>query len=91
MPDNPHRIDLQPESIWLLDRIVSRADGTESAFRRDGTGFRLDGKGPYLRLHFVSIYVSDQDRSLHFFVDQLGFSLISARSLSPANARVTIM
>ena len=60
-----------------MDRIVSRAAGTESAFLRDGSGFRLDGKDPYLRLHFVSIYVSDQERSLHFFVDLLGFSLIS--------------
>jgi catechol 2,3-dioxygenase-like lactoylglutathione lyase family enzyme len=90
VPDNPQRIDLQPESIWLLDRIVSRADGTESAFRRDGTGFRLDGKGPYLRLHFVSIYVSDQERSLHFFVDQLGFSLISDAQFASGNRWIEV-
>ena len=75
--DDRQHLDVQPESIWLVDRIVSRAAGTESAFLRDGSGFRLDGKDPYLRLHFVCIYVSDQERSLHFFVDLLGFSLIS--------------
>jgi serine phosphatase RsbU (regulator of sigma subunit)/catechol 2,3-dioxygenase-like lactoylglutathione lyase family enzyme len=34
---------------------------------------RLDGQDPYLCLHFVIIYVRDQDRSLRFYVDQLGF------------------
>jgi len=77
VPDNPQPVHLQPESIWLLDKIVSRSAGTELALRRDGAGFRLDENGPYLRLHFVSIYVSDQERSLRFFVDQLGFVLVS--------------
>ncbi len=31
----------------------------------------------FLRLQTVTIYVKDQDRSLHFYVDQLGFELIS--------------
>ena len=30
---------------------------------------------PHLRLHCVNVYVRDQDRSLRFFVDQLGFSV----------------
>src|SRR5579863_10040619 len=30
---------------------------------------------PYLRLHCVNIYVRNQDRSLHFYLDQLGFHL----------------
>jgi serine phosphatase RsbU (regulator of sigma subunit) len=29
----------------------------------------------YLRVHAVNVFVRDQDRSLRFFVDQLGFSL----------------
>jgi serine phosphatase RsbU (regulator of sigma subunit) len=29
----------------------------------------------YLRVHAVNVYVRDQDRSLRFYVDQLGFSL----------------
>ncbi len=30
---------------------------------------------PHLRIHAVNIYVRDQDRSLRFYVDQLGFQL----------------
>jgi serine phosphatase RsbU (regulator of sigma subunit)/catechol 2,3-dioxygenase-like lactoylglutathione lyase family enzyme len=32
-------------------------------------------KSPHLRLHCVNVFVRDQDRSLHFFVDQLGFNV----------------
>jgi len=65
----------QLEGSWASDAIVSVDQS--AAFRYDGAGFRLDGDDPYLRLHFVTIYVSDQERSLRFFVDQLGFSLVS--------------
>lgn len=30
---------------------------------------------PYLRIHAVNVYVRDQDRSLQFYLDQLGFDL----------------
>src|SRR6185503_12344629 len=30
---------------------------------------------PYLRLHAVRVFVRDQERSLRFYLDQLGFSL----------------
>jgi serine phosphatase RsbU (regulator of sigma subunit)/catechol 2,3-dioxygenase-like lactoylglutathione lyase family enzyme len=30
---------------------------------------------PYLRMHCVNVYVRDQDRSLRFYLDQLGFHL----------------
>lgn len=36
---------------------------------------RLDRQPPHLRLHCVNVYVRDQDRSLHFYLDQLGFHL----------------
>jgi catechol 2,3-dioxygenase-like lactoylglutathione lyase family enzyme len=65
----------QLEGTWASDAIVSLDQPAE--FRFDGAGFRLDGDEPYLRLHFVTIYVTDQKRSLRFFVDQLGFSLVS--------------
>jgi serine phosphatase RsbU (regulator of sigma subunit)/predicted enzyme related to lactoylglutathione lyase len=39
-------------------------------FNRPGESGR-----PYLRVHAVSVYVRDQDRSLHFYLDQLGFQL----------------
>lgn len=37
---------------------------------------RLDGQDPYLSLHFAMIFVRDQERSLRFYVDQLGFRLL---------------
>src|ERR1700738_3075540 len=35
-----------------------------------------DHKEPYLRFHAVKIFVRDQDRSLKFYLDQLGFNLV---------------
>lgn len=46
-----------------------------SSFAEDGSTPRLDRQEPYLRLHAVNVYVRDQDRSLRFYVDQLGFTL----------------
>jgi serine phosphatase RsbU (regulator of sigma subunit)/catechol 2,3-dioxygenase-like lactoylglutathione lyase family enzyme len=34
---------------------------------------RLDGNDPYLCLHFVIVFVRDQERSLRFYVENLGF------------------
>jgi serine phosphatase RsbU (regulator of sigma subunit)/predicted enzyme related to lactoylglutathione lyase len=35
-----------------------------------------DRQAPYLRIFFSTVFVRDQDRSLRFYVDQLGFSLV---------------
>lgn len=35
----------------------------------------MNQQEPYLRLHHVPVFVRDQDRSLRFYVDQLGFRL----------------
>jgi phosphoserine phosphatase RsbU/P len=48
----------------------------EAPFGVDRSVLRLDGKDPYLCLHFTIIYVRDLDRSLRFYVDQLGFRLV---------------
>ena len=37
---------------------------------------RLDRQNPYLRLQSVTVFVRDLDRSLNFFVNQLGFQLM---------------
>jgi serine phosphatase RsbU (regulator of sigma subunit) len=37
---------------------------------------RLDRRDPYLRIQSVTIFVRDVDRSLRFYVDQLGFELV---------------
>jgi len=42
----------------------------------DESTFCPDRKDPYLRFHAVKIFVRDQDRSLRFYLDQLGFSLV---------------
>jgi serine phosphatase RsbU (regulator of sigma subunit)/uncharacterized glyoxalase superfamily protein PhnB len=44
--------------------------------RLDENAVRLDGQDPYLRVLCVNVFVRDQDKSLRFYVDQLGFSLI---------------
>jgi serine phosphatase RsbU (regulator of sigma subunit)/predicted enzyme related to lactoylglutathione lyase len=36
---------------------------------------RLDRQDPYLRILCVNVFVRDQDRSLRFYLDQLGFRL----------------
>jgi serine phosphatase RsbU (regulator of sigma subunit)/predicted enzyme related to lactoylglutathione lyase len=43
----------------------------------------VDGDEPYLRLQFATIYVRDQQRSLEFFRDQLGFRTITEVVLEP--------
>ena len=42
----------------------------------DGYAFRVDRQDPYLRVLCVNIFVRNQDRSLRFYVDQLGFGLV---------------
>ncbi len=37
--------------------------------------WRVDQHYPYLRLHAVNVFVRDQERSLRFYLDQLGFDL----------------
>jgi phosphoserine phosphatase RsbU/P len=49
-----------------------------SDFLREETnprGAESDLHKPYLRLHTVNIYVKDQDRSLEFYLEKLGFNL----------------
>jgi serine phosphatase RsbU (regulator of sigma subunit)/catechol 2,3-dioxygenase-like lactoylglutathione lyase family enzyme len=41
--------------------------------------FRLDREDPYLSLHVVLVYVRDQERSLRFYLDQLGFRVVVDR------------
>jgi serine phosphatase RsbU (regulator of sigma subunit)/predicted enzyme related to lactoylglutathione lyase len=45
-------------------------------FGIDRSFLRLDTRDLYLCLHFVMIFVRDQERSLRFYIDQLGFRLV---------------
>jgi len=48
----------------------------------DQLSLRLDKQDPYVSLHFIMIFVRDQDRSLRFYLDQLGFRLIVDQSVA---------
>jgi serine phosphatase RsbU (regulator of sigma subunit)/catechol 2,3-dioxygenase-like lactoylglutathione lyase family enzyme len=53
-----------------------------SPFKAHRCSFDPDREDPYLRLGTVSVFVRDQDRSLRFFVEQLGFKLAFDKELS---------
>jgi serine phosphatase RsbU (regulator of sigma subunit)/predicted enzyme related to lactoylglutathione lyase len=56
---------------------MARMAGSPSRLWTHPSGPRLDRQDPYLRLQHVTVFVRDHDRSLHFYVDQLGFSLVA--------------
>jgi phosphoserine phosphatase RsbU/P len=49
-----------------------------------------DRPEPYLRIHAVNIYVRDQDLSLRFYVDQLGFNLAFDAELQSGDRWVAV-
>src|SRR5215467_9690793 len=51
---------------------------------------RLDRQDPYLRLLCVNIFVRNQDRSLRFYVDQLGFKLVVDESYESGGRWVAV-
>jgi serine phosphatase RsbU (regulator of sigma subunit)/catechol 2,3-dioxygenase-like lactoylglutathione lyase family enzyme len=51
-------------------------DSSPSSPWQDESTLRPDRQEPYLRFHAVKIFVRDQDRSLRFYLDQLGFTLV---------------
>src|SRR6266702_1648567 len=65
-------------------------DSSPSRQGVDGSAFRLDRKDPYLRLQHVSIFVRDQDRSLRFYLEQLGFSLVGDARLQSGDRWVAV-
>ena len=54
------------------------------------SGIRLDKQNPYLRLLCINIFVRDQDRSLRFYVDQLGFGLVLDESYESGDRWVAV-
>jgi serine phosphatase RsbU (regulator of sigma subunit)/catechol 2,3-dioxygenase-like lactoylglutathione lyase family enzyme len=55
---------------------MGNAGNSPLPFGMDHLSLRLDNQDPYLSLHFIMIFVRDQERSLRFYLDQLGFRLI---------------
>ena len=58
------------------DRVVFVEQGIHHSFQREGAGLEPDREDAFLRVNFVSVYVSDQERSKRFFLAQLGFTLM---------------
>ena len=58
------------------DRIVFIEQGIHHSFQYEGAGPEPDREDAFLRVNFVSVYVSDQERSKRFFLEQLGFKLM---------------
>ena len=63
---------------------------TDSRDWVDGSRVRLDRKDPYLRLASVKIFVRDLDRSLDFYVNQLGFQLVFDARVQPEGRWVAV-
>jgi len=57
--------------------IITLMSSSTSRLWADRPTLRLDRREPYLRIQHVTIFVRDQDRSLRFYMDQLGFSLVA--------------
>jgi serine phosphatase RsbU (regulator of sigma subunit)/catechol 2,3-dioxygenase-like lactoylglutathione lyase family enzyme len=51
---------------------------------------RLDQEDPYLSLHFVIIFVRDQERSLRFYLDQLNFRLVVDHRFESGNRWIEV-
>ena len=58
--------------------------------RPDRFAIRLDRHDPYLRVLCVNIFVRDQDLSLRFYVDQLGFGLVVDESYEAGGRWVAV-
>src|SRR5713101_6195783 len=59
-----------------MDRGSSSSVWPDESSLMDEPTLQPDRKDPYLRFHAIKIFVRDQDRSLRFYLDQLGFSLV---------------
>jgi serine phosphatase RsbU (regulator of sigma subunit) len=56
----------------------------------DGSAVRLDRQDPYLRLQSVTIFVRDLEKSLSFYLEQLGFQLVFDARIQPDRRFVTV-
>jgi serine phosphatase RsbU (regulator of sigma subunit) len=66
--------------------------GSSSAtgFLQDESIDESDREQPYLRFHAVKIFVRDQNRSLRFYLDQLGFNLVYDTKLQSGERWVAV-
>lgn len=62
----------------------------ELPFGIDRSLLRLDDSDPYLCLHFVIIFVRDQERSLRFYTEQLRFRVIVDHTFPDGNRWIEV-
>jgi serine phosphatase RsbU (regulator of sigma subunit) len=65
-------------------------DSSPSTSRADGFASRSHPPDLHLRLHCVNVFVRDQDRSLRFYLDQLGFHLAFDAQLQSGDRWVAV-
>jgi serine phosphatase RsbU (regulator of sigma subunit)/catechol 2,3-dioxygenase-like lactoylglutathione lyase family enzyme len=63
---------------------------SELPFGIDRSRLRLDGRDPYLCLHFVIVFVRDQERSLRFFADKLNFRVMVDHTFEGGNRWIEV-
>lgn len=77
-----------PIALTPLSRLIICAmNDTRSPF---SSTVRLDRQNPYLGLLCVNIFVENQDRSLRFFTDQLGFGVVVDESYESGGRWVAV-
>lgn len=60
--------------------IIAPMGASASRSWAEQLNLRLDRRDPYLRVLCANVYIRDWERSLRFYVDQLGFGLIVDKS-----------
>ena len=56
----------------------------------EGAAVRVEPQRPFIGIHAVNVYVRDQDQSLRFFVEQLGFDVAFDASLQSGSRWVAV-
>jgi len=65
-------------------------ESSASAPESNGASRRLDGRRPHLRVHAINVYVKDRERSLRYYIDQLGFDLAFDAQLQSGDRWVAV-
>ncbi len=75
---------------FVSGAIIPSMSSSHSAHRAHRCSFQPDRKEPYLRLGTITVFVRDQDRSLAFYLDQLGFDLAFDARLPSGDRWLTV-
>jgi serine phosphatase RsbU (regulator of sigma subunit)/predicted enzyme related to lactoylglutathione lyase len=73
-----------------LTAIITRMESFPQPLYADQPDLRTDPQPPHLRIHAINIFVRDQDQSLRFYLDQLGFSLVGDVSFGSGKRWVAV-